>query len=60
MNNYERIKNMSIDEMAEVLYLLLDCEEEHCDKCFMDKNNILICQLNPKRIEIKQWLQEEV
>ena len=52
MNNYERIKNMSIDEMAEWLTTMVnyDCYDcgntpEVCNDCF---------EMN------KQWLESEV
>lgn len=46
MNNYERIKNMSIDEMAE--YFLLNYERV---KLFKGR----FCGLN----FLKQWLKQE-
>lgn len=35
MNNYEKIKNMNIDEMAEFLYVILSTKEcyNNCSKC---------------------------
>lgn len=58
--NYDRIRNMSVDEMAELLYLLLtDCLNTSCDKCFFNENKILVCQLSHRRISIKQWLLAE-
>lgn len=55
MTNYDRIKSMSVEEMADILtYCIEDlvgdisslecthCEEKHCTKC------------------IKQWLLQEV
>ena len=51
MNNYERIKSMSIDEMAKWITTMVnfDCHDcnilERCDDCF---------NMN------KQWLESEV
>ena len=54
MTNYERIKNMSLDEMA---------------KCISDVDNCILCELNsPECFEIddfdcsagvKKWLESE-
>ena len=55
MNNYERIKNMTIDELAEFL------SNNECEQCcaFSD----IVCEGNPDSdcfIGIKQWLESEV
>ena len=55
MTNYERIKNMSVEEMAEALDVLTPCE--HC------KYNHKCGQGYPDRVceqGIKQWLESEV
>lgn len=55
MTNYDRIKQMSVDEMAEYLsdhWSCVDCAfEQDCD----DNDNYISCHKN-----IKQWLLWEV
>lgn len=34
MTNYERIKNMSVYELANVLDLLVSCDGIRCSNCF--------------------------
>lgn len=55
MNNFERIKNMSLDEMARKLTRIIsDC----CEYCPLQEDckdeNIHNC-----RESVKQWLQKE-
>lgn len=50
MNNYERIKTMSIDEMAKVL------SKPVCFHCIDNKNEC--CNENCKK-GVKQWLEIE-
>ena len=54
MNNYERIKNMNIDEVVEFLL-----DRNCCDscKCNLDDNK---CMAVGCCDGIKQWLQEEI
>ena len=54
MNNYERIKQMSVEEM-EILILTLqtaDCFYNNCEVCFVKE---LCCQEK----NVKQWLLTE-
>lgn len=53
MNNYEKIKTMTLDEMVRWLWEITDCEEceaskKHC--CF----GVGKCEKT-----LKQWLQQE-
>ena len=52
MNNYERIKNMTLDEMAEFI-----AENVNCDTCCLTD---IACSVDLECDEvIKQWLQKE-
>ena len=52
MTNYEKIKNMTIDEMARFL-----CEvDEGCDKCY-GKEQPLFCSIAINSFKI--WLESE-
>lgn len=53
MNNYEKIKAMTLDEMAEFL------DESPCLHCSDDKSNNKCDCLKKCRKHIKQWLQQE-
>lgn len=56
MNNYEKIKKMTIDEMAEVLYY------SRCSACIYisSHDNLPLCRGNYKcKDGIKQWLESE-
>lgn len=57
MNNYERIKNMTIDEMAEKISLLKSCINTVCDD---DCPIRTLCILSPFPIDIIKWLLQEV
>lgn len=51
--NYERIKAMSLDEMAKFLRLLVNCfEKEDCTDC----QNRVLCSCANNRA-VKQWLE---
>lgn len=53
MNNYEKIKNMSIEEMVE--FLILNNFETHCDVINTD-----VCRKNNNCREcLKTYLQQE-
>ena len=55
MNNFEKIKSMSIDEMSEFLEsLLITQPDDPCSFC-LAKN---ICNLNCTNM-YKQWLESE-
>ena len=52
MTNFEKIKNMSIEELANLIFLWIDCT--HCPiqlNCFPSENCIDVC---------KRWLKSEV
>ena len=56
MNNFEKIKNMTVDEMAEYLTKLTATYCEYCtfkEFCEKDENN-LSC-----REVLKKWLEEK-
>lgn len=54
MNNYEKIKQMSVDEMASFL-INEDCDlDTPCEKC----KNDAYCSCSTKE-EFKQWLLQE-
>ena len=61
MNNYEKIKNMSLDEMAEFYKVLLNSIlkkiEKNLNKEFKTKDFISFNKY--KKSFFKQWLQEE-
>ena len=62
MNNFEKIKQMTIDEMAEKLIYLLP---HYCSDCILREKNICIEEIflnadNPCFSAIKQWLLSEV
>jgi hypothetical protein len=52
MNNYDKIKNMTVDEMAEYI-----SKSSNCGKCaFLELNFACHCECSKG---IKQWLEEE-
>lgn len=60
MNNYERIKNMTLDEMAEIF------NRKFCEECAYKEMNFdnwqdcdANCWANIKNGYYKQWLQQE-
>ena len=53
MNNFEKIKNMTLDEMAE---WIINIEPLHCRNC--PANKICFGEMDCKRT-IRQWLQAE-
>ena len=57
MNNFEKIKAMNIDEMAEFIYRLKDCEDVDCDKCLL--NSLCAISIHDKE-DVKGWLKSEV
>lgn len=58
MNNFEKIKQMDIDEMAEFVRLLRSCDDVICDNCFLNKSSFnKICANNIANY--REWLQEE-
>lgn len=54
MTNYERIKNMSIEEMADYFNEIFDCRNCPNDM-FLCEGNGYVCTKY-----IKQWLESEV
>lgn len=60
MNNFKKIKNMTLDEMAEILVTCINPYEEVAD--FEYLSTVLPSIYYDKDIcikEIKQWLQQE-
>ena len=56
LTNYERIKAMSVEEMAKFLRLLVNCfEKEDCASC---QNRVLCSCANNSAV--KRWLESEV
>lgn len=64
MNNYERIKNMTIDELAEFISALTYCSDAACNEkdCFIRKIGYeKLCTLTSFYSSgAKQWLESEV
>lgn len=58
MTNYERIKNMSVEEMATILERSADCEK----MCAYTKDGKCDCAggIDKCVIGVKQWLETEV
>lgn len=61
MKNFEKIKNMSIDEMVIFIrdltgdeYTCSNCTDEDCDQSFLNRD------YNRCNKGIKQWLESEV
>lgn len=66
MNNFERIKAMSIDEMAEFFYQGINCVvygDIDCETCSMNGKFDSLCLYTTKdninKEEAKQWLKQE-
>jgi hypothetical protein len=60
MTNYDRIKNMSVEEMAQIIY---DINENCTDFCALTKNghcNTFEYGEYPCTTGIKKWLESEV
>ena len=55
MTNYERIKNMSVDEMADALFGLKECTNS-CPMSKSQKHCYMICD---NESVIKKWLESE-
>lgn len=54
MNNYKKIKSMTIEEMAEFL------SNNECEQCCVFSD--IVCEGNPNSdcfVGIKQWLEKE-
>ena len=64
MNNYEKIKNMTVDDMAEFISAITYCGDTDCNKkdCFIKKNNMeRLCRLTSfYSTGAEQWLLSEV
>ena len=56
MNNFERIKQMSIDEMVEMLTILRNCDYILCNDCSIKA----ICGVLSHGKSLKQYLLQEV
>ena len=54
MTNFERIKNMSVEEMATMMYKISDCELRDCKNCPLGS-----CQHCGNIVEIQKWLESE-
>lgn len=64
--NFDRIKNMTVDEMALELALVLGiptacdlCEKQWGDSCAADTDDF-DCDINYRKSLMKQWLESEV
>ena len=56
--NYERIKNMSVEEMATFLLDVTDCcVAKDCANCVLGKDNIAYCNTE---LTMTKWLKSEV
>jgi wobble nucleotide-excising tRNase len=57
MNNFEKIKQMTVEEMAN----WLDNVSEECsDMCIASLDDSIMCYPSNCRDNIKQWLLQEV
>ena len=52
--NYDRIRNMSVEEIANMMFKLSDCEIRDCKNCPLGS-----CQHCGNIEEIKKWLESE-
>ena len=63
MNNYEKIKNMTLDEMAEFINAIAYCSDTDCNEqdCFIKRKGLeKLCTLTSYYSSgAKQWLQQE-
>lgn len=57
ITNFEKIKSMDIDKMAEFIYRLKDCEDIDCNKCML--NDLCSIGMHDKE-DILRWLESEV
>ena len=62
--NYDKIKNMTVDDMAEFITSITYCCDTDCDKkdCYIKKNNMeRLCTLTSYySTGAKEWLLSEV
>ena len=57
MSNADRIKNMSVEEMATFLLDVTDCcVTKDCDICILGKDNIAYCNT---KLTMTEWLESE-
>ena len=57
MTNYERIKNMNTEEMADFLAKIAECCNAYdCDICPLGECEEAACTM----ISVKKWLESEV
>ena len=63
LTNFEKIKQMSLDEMAEFINAIEFCADTNCtaEDCFIKKNGMeKLCRLTSYYSSgAKQWLEEE-
>lgn len=60
MNNLEKIKRMSVDEMAEFIFSLDHCSEfDNCTNCFIWVYFRSLCKGFEEKENYKQWLLAE-
>lgn len=61
MTRFEKIKNMSLEEMTEAVLILvtldtcMDMDRENCDGCIY----IDLCSIGPYD-DVREWLESEV
>lgn len=55
MNNYEKIKNMSLDEMAEFINDFADVLIKEVET----KTELILNKKDDYKYQLKRWLQEE-
>ena len=56
MTNYDRIKSMSVEKMADALFAFKECNKD----CPMAKNRKYCFQICDNASAIKKWLESEV
>lgn len=61
MNNFEKIKAMDIDKMAEFIFCLDHCSDfDDCANCFIWNNFRSLCKGFEEKQDYTQWLESEV
>lgn len=61
MNKHEKIKQMSVDEMAEFLCDRDYCSTHTCEECSLKINKLDdLCSCDYDKEEYKKWLLSEV
>ena len=57
MTNYDRIKAMSVEEMADALFAFKECDRKNCPMAKNHNRCYMICE---EASVIKKWLEQKV